>query len=104
MHNNYTNNKTYVVFTAEIPESEPCDNEPCFNGGICIPNGDDYRCRCKPGFEGFHCETGKLINYHSLFPSTPPSLSPFLSTLKGQYCPDQSRLSTGHGIGVVDLD
>ena len=47
-----------------------CDNHACLNGADCHPvissrSADDnswatalYRCTCRPGFTGQHCETG----------------------------------------------
>lgn len=40
----------------------PCSSYPCKNGGKCVPNysDDQYQCDCSPGYDGDHCETGKL--------------------------------------------
>ena len=34
---------------------------PCKNGGACIRVGNNYTCSCAYGFNGSHCETGKLL-------------------------------------------
>ncbi|XP_008311990.1 von Willebrand factor A domain-containing protein 2 isoform X4 [Cynoglossus semilaevis] len=36
---------------------DPCDSEPCLNGGTCVSEGpEDYHCVCPPGYEGDpHC-------------------------------------------------
>ena len=34
----------------------PCDNQPCFNGGLCKAIGDNFTCTCSPGFSGSRCE------------------------------------------------
>ncbi|KAK1792108.1 hypothetical protein P4O66_001885 [Electrophorus voltai] len=33
-----------------------CRSEPCRHGGICSDFTDGYRCRCRPGWTGLHCE------------------------------------------------
>lgn len=36
-----------------------CNTRPCLNGGTCQNLPGSYKCNCKPGFIGKHCETGK---------------------------------------------
>ncbi|KAK1155658.1 hypothetical protein AOXY_G26555 [Acipenser oxyrinchus oxyrinchus] len=38
--------------------SNPCQNNPCQQGGSCQPHreGGGYTCTCRTGFEGHHCE------------------------------------------------
>ena len=28
----------------------------CLNGGVCRPHLNEYKCQCRPGFMGPHCE------------------------------------------------
>ena len=40
-----------------LVESDPCTiNNPCVNGGVCISNGDSYRCSCPLYYTGYNCE------------------------------------------------
>ena len=41
---------------------DPCDPNPCLNGGTCMADDDNNAvCRCPPEFEGDRCEIpGKL--------------------------------------------
>ena len=39
---------------------QPCDPNPCENGGTCIDNQvGGYVCKCKPGFKGRDCDEGE---------------------------------------------
>ncbi|XP_058521199.1 sushi, nidogen and EGF-like domain-containing protein 1 [Ochotona princeps] len=33
-----------------------CSENPCHNGGTCVPGAETYSCDCAPGFKGRHCE------------------------------------------------
>ncbi|XP_060254330.1 sushi, nidogen and EGF-like domain-containing protein 1 isoform X5 [Ovis aries] len=33
-----------------------CSENPCQNGGTCVPGEDAHSCDCSPGFKGRHCE------------------------------------------------
>ena|SRR6218665_1200665 len=37
----------------------PTDNNPCHNGGLCIPNLNDFECRCVASFSGITCQLSK---------------------------------------------
>ncbi|KAK3726242.1 hypothetical protein QZH41_010137 [Actinostola sp. cb2023] len=49
-----TQDKAYNHYSVK----NPCQKKPCRNGGECIfqDNRQDYRCKCKQGFEGEQCE------------------------------------------------
>ncbi|KAE8582385.1 hypothetical protein XENTR_v10020099 [Xenopus tropicalis] len=34
-----------------------CVNRPCRNGAMCQNTNGSYKCNCKPGYAGRHCET-----------------------------------------------
>ncbi|XP_036757174.2 sushi, nidogen and EGF-like domain-containing protein 1 isoform X1 [Manis pentadactyla] len=42
----------------EHMENSPgnCSENPCQNGGTCVPGMDAHSCDCSPGFKGRHCE------------------------------------------------
>jgi len=33
-----------------------CSENPCQNGGTCVPGVDTHSCDCNPGFKGRRCE------------------------------------------------
>nr|XP_031308460.1 sushi, nidogen and EGF-like domain-containing protein 1 isoform X5 [Camelus dromedarius] len=35
-----------------------CSENPCQNGGTCVPGADAHSCDCSPGFKGRRCELG----------------------------------------------
>ncbi|XP_034862593.1 sushi, nidogen and EGF-like domain-containing protein 1 isoform X4 [Mirounga leonina] len=35
-----------------------CSENPCQNGGTCVPGVDTHSCDCNPGFKGRRCELG----------------------------------------------
>ena len=39
----------------------PCDDNPCRNGGLCVPLITTYTCKCPLGFTGKTCERRKLF-------------------------------------------
>ena len=41
---------------------EFCDSSPCLNGGTCVEEEDDFRCRCTDKYEGKICDVGKFFS------------------------------------------
>jgi len=41
--------------------SDPCEPNPCSNGGTCTSNGDAFTCTCPNGFGGETCSDGEKI-------------------------------------------
>ncbi|XP_022110413.1 uncharacterized protein LOC110989982 isoform X2 [Acanthaster planci] len=39
---------------------EPCDSEPCMNGGSCTSSSTNFTCSCAPGYSGLTCEFAEL--------------------------------------------
>ncbi|KAJ8021299.1 Hyalin [Holothuria leucospilota] len=42
-----------VIVTAAVVD--PCDPNPCLNGGTCNPSGNSFFCLCESGFSGNTC-------------------------------------------------
>ncbi|XP_035666994.1 uncharacterized protein LOC118409788 [Branchiostoma floridae] len=40
-----------------LPATDPCDPDPCQNGGVCTSSGDSYTCECVDGWGGPDCQT-----------------------------------------------
>ena len=38
----------------------PCQNNPCRNGGTCVTGGTTYQCDCLEGYSGEHCESKSI--------------------------------------------
>jgi uncharacterized membrane protein len=45
---------------AGMPGTDPCQTNPCANGGICVADGDATSCMCQGGFAGPTCSTAIL--------------------------------------------
>ena len=50
----------FVGFFIDIDE---CKTKPCINGGKCENLPGSYRCNCRSGFMGYHCQTGNGIDF-----------------------------------------
>ena len=43
--------------------TDPCDPDPCDNGGTCSASDDGYYvCTCPTGWTGINCDIGKLAS------------------------------------------
>lgn len=46
--------------TTVPPPVDPCESEPCQNGGTCVNNEDGtYKCECLTGWIGKNCDLRK---------------------------------------------
>ena len=54
--------KIQITFNIFVYIARPCEREvtPCQNGGTCNPAGDDYSCKCPPGWEDKDCDKGTV--------------------------------------------
>jgi len=48
--------------------SDPCENSPCANGGICTAIDQDYECTCAAGWSGWECQC--KYNLHNILPKS----------------------------------
>jgi len=42
--------------------ADPCQNNPCNNGGTCLVVGDTFQCNCPPGFRGPRCDGKSMVD------------------------------------------
>ena len=47
-----------ITILCSLYFQSPCESDPCKNGADCVPEYElnSYRCHCKLGFCGTHCE------------------------------------------------
>ena len=48
--------KLYLILQIFLPAIDHCHEHPCKNGGFCISEGDDFKCKCLDGYRGLLCE------------------------------------------------
>ena len=67
--NDYNDNKNKIkcMFGLSLDVNE-CVSKPCRNGGTCENLQGSYRCKCKAGFLGKHCEIGLYACHLFFFP------------------------------------
>lgn len=53
---------TRCFLSAPGSRSNPCDPNPCQNGGQCVDQDNSYQCLCQEGFSGTNCELGLRNN------------------------------------------
>ena len=37
-----------------------CNSNPCQHGATCVNDINRFQCNCLPGYDGVHCENGKI--------------------------------------------
>lgn len=63
----YLNNKIFDNMIADSVDSQgvtryngpPCKDNPCMNGGICVPKLNIAECHCHKQFTGHRCQEGR---------------------------------------------
>ena len=64
----YLNNKIFDNLITDSVDSQgvsiyngpPCKDNPCMNGGICVPKLNIAECHCHKQFTGHRCQEGKI--------------------------------------------
>ena len=51
-----------------LEASNPCESNPCANGGTCVQEGDSFRCECQGGFTGPRCQSRLIFFFFFTFP------------------------------------
>lgn len=46
-----------TIYVVDVNE---CDFAPCKNNGTCINNNGSYVCECIHGWQGQHCDDGRI--------------------------------------------
>ena len=47
------------IYHVEEYQGQPCNINPCLNGGVCVPALEKADCRCPKRYFGKNCERGK---------------------------------------------
>ncbi|XP_072037686.1 uncharacterized protein [Amphiura filiformis] len=57
MYADFSGNTGSCSFLVSITEANPCEQAPCYNGGLCVIDGvAEYTCLCQECFQGDNCE------------------------------------------------
>lgn len=60
---------------------DPCQENPCKNGGSCVEIGGKVICECTHGFEGENCE-----KYNNFCDTTPCEMGVCVNSVDGFSC------------------
>ena len=49
--------KIPLIYGHLFLDKNPCDPNPCHNGGACSQQGEHYKCTCRRGYTGEQCKS-----------------------------------------------